>query len=178
MANYVLCDRGFVQTSTVVVNRNLAARVRYRDGHPFGQDTDFAIRLFNAGANFIMLEKPGAVWLDEADGKRVSSKSSATVRTNWLDTMQDQIPRKAYLGDMGWFVAKALAREGKRGTALRHYATAVLSGCYPPKVAAAIFLQVALSDATYRRTADTYVKLKQMVRAGRNSSKISGEAAK
>lgn len=173
MAEYVLCDRGFVQTSTVVVERSLAASVRYLDGHPFGQDTDFAIRLFNAGAKFVMLEEPGAVWLDEADVKRVSSRSSATVRLNWLESMKEQMPRKAYLGDRGWFVAKALAREGKRALALQYYLAAVLNGCYPPKVAAAVFLQVAMPNSAYRKAADIYLKVRGISRGAQRPDSAS-----
>ena len=64
MAEYLCCERGFVQTSALVVPAALARKVRYREGMPFGQDTDFAIRLSVAGCKFVMARQPGAIWND------------------------------------------------------------------------------------------------------------------
>src|SRR5690606_33272087 len=73
MADYLLRDRGFVQTSALVVPTSVAKRIRYRDGMPFGQDTDFAIRLYDAGVRFRMLSRATVVWRDHFDPARVSS---------------------------------------------------------------------------------------------------------
>src|SRR5262249_29643317 len=73
MATYLLCDRGFVPTITVVVEAEMARRVRYNTQVRAAEDTDFAIRLFLEGNRFVMAEAPGAVWKDIADPNRTSS---------------------------------------------------------------------------------------------------------
>src|ERR1700689_1476938 len=70
MGEYLLCARGFVPTITVVVERELAKRVRYHENLRAAEDTDFAIRLALAGCRFVMAGEPGAVWKDIADPGR------------------------------------------------------------------------------------------------------------
>ena len=54
MATYLLCDRGFVPPSPSRSDRaQIAQRVRYSEHLRFGEDTDFAIRLFLAGCRFV-----------------------------------------------------------------------------------------------------------------------------
>ncbi len=67
MATYLLCDRGFVPTITLVVARETARRVRYHENLRAAEDTDFAIRLYLAGQRFVMADAPGAVWKDVPD---------------------------------------------------------------------------------------------------------------
>jgi hypothetical protein len=40
---------------------------------------------------------------------------------------------------------------------LRYYLTAVLHGCYNPRLAAIIFLQIFLPDRIYQRVADSAI---------------------
>ncbi len=56
MANYLLCDRGFMPTITIVAPREAAASVRFDEHLRAAEDTDFAIRLSLAGYRFQMLE--------------------------------------------------------------------------------------------------------------------------
>ena len=161
IAEYMLCDRGFLQTSTVVLKTSLAKKVRYAVGLPYGQDTDFALRLYAEGAAFQMLEEPGAIWLDIQDNNRVSStKSSPDIRLKWLESVRDLITKRAYLGDSGWFVAKLYARQGKFGKALSLYSKAVLNGCYKPSFAMIVGMQIFFSGSLYRKIANVYIGLK------------------
>lgn len=159
MADYLLCDRGFVQTSTVVLPTVLARKVRYLDGLPYGQDTDFAIRLAHAGAHFRMLEDPSAIWLDVKDESRISARTRPEPRQKWLNGIRPMVSERAYHGDRGWFVAKAHARQGDFGKAFLLYWNAVRRGCYTPRLAATIGLQIFLGRF-YRTLADTYVSLR------------------
>src|SRR6201996_1909393 len=52
MAEYLLCDRGFTATSTIVVPCAAAAQVRFDKHLKAAEDTDFAIRLSLAGYRF------------------------------------------------------------------------------------------------------------------------------
>jgi glycosyltransferase involved in cell wall biosynthesis len=158
MATYLLCDRGFVPTITLVVDAVAARQVRYDATLPFGQDTDFAIRLYLAGCSFVMAEEPGAVWRDAYDPNRASAGRKGARLTAWLDNLRSRIPAKAYDGARGWLIAKGLAPSNTFG-ALELYLRAVLKGCYRPKLALTIFLQIFVPDRIYRRLADGLVTL-------------------
>ncbi len=156
MADYLFCDRGFVPTITTVVPADIARKVRYNRLRP-AEDTDFAIRLFNAGCKFVMAERPGAVWRDIADPGRTSATRSSEGLGRWLEMMKPDIPARAYHGGRGWAYAK-LVSHVSRGTALRLYLTALRHHCYSPRMAVIILLQILLGDARYRRLADAAIR--------------------
>ena len=158
MATYLMCDRGFVPTITVVVERAIARRVRYDEQLPFAQDMDFALRLYLGGCKFKMAGEPGAVWRDEYNPNRTSAGRKSARLTGWLETMRPRIPVKAYYGARGWMIAKGVAQTDKF-TALKLYLNAVVRGCYRPKLAATIFLQIFFPDWLYRRVADGVIAL-------------------
>lgn len=158
---YLTCDRGFIQTSTLVIPTETARKVRYKEGLKAGQDIDFAIRLYLSGIKFHMINTPGAIWNDKADPKRISAGTHPNVRVNWLAGMKDKISRKSYLGFKGWFMAKTYAQQGQRFTAYKYYFTAALRGCYNPKLAATIFLQITLVGGSYRKLADIIIAWKK-----------------
>jgi len=153
MATYLLCDRGFVPTITLVAPRQAAAHIRYHEDLWPAQDTDFAMRLFLAGYRFHMLEAPGAVWQDAFNPDRVSASSGSDKLGQWLEQMRPLIPTRAYHGGRGWAYAKLTVSENPP-RALLLYLNAVLRGCYRPSLAMVIFLQIFLGRALYRRVAD------------------------
>ncbi len=154
MATYLLCDRGFVPTITLALARDTARRVRYGLGwRAAREDTDFAIRLFLAGCIFRMVEEPGAVWDDTYNPNRTSAGRKGANLIPWLEQMKPNIPARAYYGARGWAIAKGVAVTDPL-RALRYYLAAALRGCYPPRLAVIIFLQIFLPDRMYRRIAD------------------------
>ena len=157
MADYLLRDRGFVPTITVVVERRIAARVRYDEDLRAAEDTDFAIRLQLAGCRFAMVEEPGAVWRDLPDPNRTSAGRKGGRMVAWLEEMRPKISERAYYGCKGWAIAKFVAMTHP-ASAFRLWLTAVLRGCYRPSLAAVIFLQIFLPDRGYRRLADDAVR--------------------
>jgi glycosyltransferase involved in cell wall biosynthesis len=153
MAIYLLCDRGFVPTITLVVPRTIAARVRYDETVSYGDDKDFAIRLFLAGCNFAMADAPGAVWNDVYDPARLSAGRRGASLLPWIERMRPRLPARAYYGCRGWAIAKGVAATSKPA-AFKLFVEAVLHGAYRPAMAARIFLQIFLPDRVYRRLAD------------------------
>lgn len=153
MANYLMCDRGFVPTITLVVDREEASCVRYDETLPIAQDTDFAIRLALAGCRFVMAPEPGAVWHDIFDPGRASIGRKGVRLQEWLERLKPRIPLRAYHGARGWMIAKGVAVHSNR-EAFSLYWNALVHGCYSPKLAAVIFLQIFFPDHIYRRIAD------------------------
>jgi glycosyltransferase involved in cell wall biosynthesis len=156
MADYLMRDRGFVQTSGLVVPTEVARKVRYRLGLPFGQDTDFAIRLHLAGCRFVMSRQASVIWNDAFDPARVSSARKGHRVIDWLEEMKPFISTKAYLGYRGWHVAKGIAPKNPL-LAIYYYFQALLKGCYRPKLAVAVLLQIVLPTTLYRNVADRIV---------------------
>ncbi len=168
MATYLLCDRGFVPTITIVAPAEWARQVRYHEKLPSSEDTDFAIRLFLAGCRFLMAKAPGAVWNDQPDPERVSSGRKGAELKDWIETLRPEIPERAYYGCLGWTYAKHVATTS-RWRALQLYADALRHGAYRPSLAAIVFLQIFLPDRLYRAIADGAIA---WLRAGMRPSEL------
>ena len=153
MASYLLCDRGFVPTITIAVERDMARAIRYHEKLRAAEDTDFAIRLSLAGCRFAMIEQAGAVWKDLADPDRASAGKGRDDLGAWLEQIKPRVSARAYHGGRGWAYAKLVAQDYPlRAAGL--YLNAVLRGCYRPSLAAVVLLQIFLGRSGYRRLAD------------------------
>ena len=153
MAEYLLCDRGFTPTSTIVAPREIAGRVRFDEHLRVAEDTDFAIRLCLAGCRFQMLEAPGAVWTDMFDPGRLSASKGGGELGAWLDRLRPVISGRAWHGARGWAYAKLIVRQ-RPLAALGLYLNAVVRGCYRARLAVTIVLQIFLGPTAYRRLVD------------------------
>ncbi len=158
MSTYLLCDRGFLATSTIVVPAEMARRIRFDVNLPAAEDTDFAIRAALAGARFVMATDPGMIWRDWADPNRLSAGRRCESMKGWIDGLRPLIAEKAYYGCLGWAYAKYVAVSDRRA-ALKLYFDAVSRGCYHPSLAVIVFLQIFLRDGIYRRVADYAIAL-------------------
>ena len=154
MADYLLRDRGWVPTSTFVIEKKLAAKVRYRETLVSGDDTDFSIRLFNQGARFKMIEEPLVICSDVHDPGRVSFVRNYLEQLKWTEEIKKVVPFKAYHGYRGWHLAKMRA-ETSHAQALRLFMDALIRGAYTPKMASIVFCQIIFPKSIYRRISDT-----------------------
>ena len=153
MASYLLCDRGFTPTITMVVPREAAHRIRFDEHLRAAEDSDFAIRLSLAGYRFAMLQAPGAIWNDRRGPDRLSASKGGEELNAWLHRLKPEIPARAWHGARGWAYAKLIARRHPL-MALGLYLNALARGCYQPRLALTVFLQIFLGPTTYRRLAD------------------------
>jgi glycosyltransferase involved in cell wall biosynthesis len=159
ISDYLLCDRGFVPTSSLIVPAGIAQKVRFDEELPYGQDTDFALRLWSYGIRFSFISSPSARVTDQSTGGRVSSGRHEPARTAWLQRVRHLLTPKAYHGDRGWTVAKFHSAAGHRRKAFALYFIALIRGCYAPKMALVVFLQVMLSAKSYRKLSDHLARL-------------------
>nr|WP_234794624.1 glycosyltransferase family 2 protein [Xaviernesmea oryzae] len=158
MARYLINDRGFVQTSGLVLPIERAKRVRYRRDAGFGDDTDFAIRLQLDGCEFRMLERPTVIWVDDVGHTRLSISGPMIESFPWLEDLKDKIPKQAYLGYRGWHLAKKVASRNFFRAQLMYW-QAVFSGAFSPRLAMVVFLQIVLPDSLYRWLANRGIML-------------------
>jgi glycosyltransferase involved in cell wall biosynthesis len=158
IAEYLMCDRGFVPSITLIVPTQLAQAVQYDEALCLADDYDFAIRLFAHGGTLTMLPQPSAIWFDLPRADRLSFVHHTRQRMAWLARMRPVIGQSAYYGDLGWGVAKGFAFHGNYVQALSLFCSALFRGCYGPKMASMIFLQVFLPNNLYRRLSDQLAK--------------------
>lgn len=156
MAVYLICDRGFVQTSGLALHSQVARRVRYRADAIFGDDTDFAIRLQLAGCRFQMTATPTVIWADDVEHDRLSVGRTPIGDLPWLEDLRSQIPARAYHGYRGWHFAKSIAHQSA-WKAMILYIVAVARGAYSPRLACIVLLQILLPDARYRALTDKWL---------------------
>jgi glycosyltransferase involved in cell wall biosynthesis len=159
---YLMCDRGFIQTSSMALSRPLAEKVRYREDVRFGDDTDFAVRLSLAGARFVMTERPGTIWADSKTDQRLSHVRGNVGSLTWLRDLRPHISPRAFAAYMGWHAAKSIWPTS-RARAMRYYLEAVCRGAFGPRLAATVFMQIVLPDPVYRRLTDRWIDLSHMV---------------
>jgi hypothetical protein len=143
----------------MVVPTIVAQRIRHPEKLRAAEDTDFAIRLSLAGCAFVMAPEPGAVWRDIHKADRVSDARAgdAPEILDWIESLRGEIPERAYYGCLGWPYARHLAQSNKL-KALTAYLTALFKGCYAPRLAMIIALQILLPRGLYRLIADIGVR--------------------
>jgi glycosyltransferase involved in cell wall biosynthesis len=154
VSEYYLCSQGWVQTSTLVLPASLAKAVKYNEAFRSNNDADFTIRLVNAGGKLIMQDNPGAIYYDRHDYSRLSRLDDIEKRLIWLGRIRPIITERAYWGDMGWKIAKLYAQRGLYFKAFINYINALRRGCYKPKMAVIVFVQIIMPVKMYRRFAD------------------------
>jgi glycosyltransferase involved in cell wall biosynthesis len=146
ISEYLIRRQGWTPMSTVVVPRSIASRF-----HPyprFGQDTDFALRLFNEGLEFVMHPKASVIVIDD-EGSRVSRSPDWTRAAVWLTEVRDLMTEKAYWAYRGWHIARLAAQSGNRKVALALYRQALIRGALPPKLALKALGQIVIPRRFY-----------------------------
>lgn len=163
---YLMCDRGFIQTSSVALSRALAERVRYREDVRFGDDTDFAVRLSLAGARFLMAPRATVLWADRRTDNRLSQIRANVGNLVWLSDLKPHISNHSYAAYLGWHAAKSVWPTSRR-TALRYYFDAVRGGAFRPRLAAIVLLQIIIPDTLYRQAANRWIALANRLKGAR-----------
>lgn len=156
---YLMCTPGWIQSSTMVLNADLARKVRFDETLPSSQDTDFAIRVWNAGARVDFIEEP-LVTLDDVFAEtRVSKQSRHKPLLAWIDRMREvHVSEKAYWAYRGWQCAR-VASYSNRPLGIWLYLQSAVRGVYRPKQALVIAAQVMVPKRFYQRVATAIVSI-------------------
>lgn len=121
VGSYLFLHGGVIQSSMMMLRRDLAAEVRFEDGSTGHDDWSFALRLQQRGARFEMLEQPFTLYDDGGQRPRRSPAYTAK-RLGWLGQRRTQLGEAAY-----WAAVAATAshlRTGHRTQSLQLIATA------------------------------------------------------
>lgn len=113
VATYLFQHGGIIQSSMMMLGRDLAARVRFEDGSRGHDDWSFALRLQAAGARFAMLEQPLTIY-DDSTGRTRRSPSYSPARLMWLAQRRSQLGEAPY-----WAAVAAVASHLRRSDQVR-----------------------------------------------------------
>ncbi len=148
IGDYLFPWRGnLIQTSTLLMPRALAARVRFRDGLRLHQDIDFCLRLQKDGARFRFQAEPLARWHADGRADRMSNNPKYLLSLDWLESVHDLLPfaaRQKFAAQLAgkmppslWrrpgLVLRALYRCWKAGYVSTPYALRLLTQCVVPQ---------------------------------------------
>ena len=158
MGDYLMRFGGFTAPTTMVVPTILAHQVRFDPLLPYGQDTDFAIRLDAAGARWIMHANPTAVMDDNASPNRISLQKKYQPLLEWTDRLRPLISRKAYLAYRGLHIARIASRIDP-ALSTRLYFEALFAGAFTAKGAIRAGLQILLPPSSYRGLSTLVIRL-------------------
>ena len=95
VGDYILCDKGKMLTSTLMLNHQLAKKVRFRDKLRKHQDWDFCLRLEAEGACFSFLGKPLTVWNGDSTFEHVGRNPNYELSELWLEECRQYLSPKA-----------------------------------------------------------------------------------
>jgi glycosyltransferase involved in cell wall biosynthesis len=151
ISEYAVCRQGFVPASSVLVPIDLAKQVRWNEAIVFGNDTDFAVRLGAAGAEFVMIPQPQSIMNDDESPTRTSRSKDWRRVLGWLQDIRPAMGERAYLAYRGWHVARMAAEDGHYRAALRYYIAALAGRALSPALAMKALLQILVRRSFYAK---------------------------
>lgn len=156
---YLTTGPGWSQTSAVIVDSALAKKVLFDESLPSSQDTDFTIRCYLNGGGFHFLDVPLSIMNDVYDPLRVSKQKNVEPLIHWIDQMLEKgISKKANLAYKGWQCARIIS-ETDKVKAIRLYSQALFAGCFRPKTATRVFLQIIVPEKSYQKLMTFIIRL-------------------
>ncbi|WP_075180881.1 glycosyltransferase family 2 protein [Pantoea sp. 1.19] len=129
---YLLLGNDF-QTSTLLLDADMAKRAGFDPGLRKHQDWDFALRLEEQGAQFLYLDEP-LTYYDDADGAgRISSDGKREKSLAWLEGIKSRVPSDIWYGFYAKIIADSyLLSAGEKGKGVKIYLRLLLAGKIKP----------------------------------------------
>ena len=84
LADYLFCNGGDMQTSTLMMHRSLGMATHFRPELRKHQDWDFCLRLEANGAIFTFIEKPLTIWNNEPRSDQISRIADYQISISWI----------------------------------------------------------------------------------------------
>lgn len=149
IADYMFVRGGQIQTSSVVLHATLAKRVLFDPSLPRLQDWDFYLRLAEHGAQFVQLPEILSVYAASDDPGRVSNRRDPDFLREWINSWQDRIPQRAYLGYIANKLAPELLLCGRRRDGVHALMQGVRAGVVKPRSALIELTRAMLPAAAF-----------------------------
>jgi glycosyltransferase involved in cell wall biosynthesis len=114
IAEYLFCKQGKTLTSTLMLSRSLASRIRFRDGLRKHQDWDFCIRLEAQGAAFRFIQEPLTIWNGDPSYEHVGRSPNYHISESWFNDCKQHISSRASAAFFLDKIFPLLMKEGNR----------------------------------------------------------------
>ena len=105
-----------IPTSTFVIRRQLASRIRFQESLKIGQDIDYIIRLFGSGVSMRMIPDVLVVYDDAGGSERVSRGVHGDSLNSWLTQNRCYFSEQGYYSYRASYLSKINARRMKCAT--------------------------------------------------------------
>ena len=157
VGEYLFVKNQLIQTSTIVLSRNLAQQVRFDGTLRKGQDLDFCLRLQKAGATFRMIDEPLTVWADVTETGRTSHIGGYQQILLWLDRCGPMLTKRAKLGYRATVLPYYMGRD-QPWLVARDLWLGWVAGGVPLKIILRQALRSYLPRGSYRKLVNAFVR--------------------
>lgn len=110
VGDYLFAGEGLMQTSTLVIPRELFLRVGFDIGLKTLEDLDLCLRIEAAGGRFRMLPDPQVVWYDDRADGRLSYTVTPDHVLDWAEQARGMMTPRAHSGFLARYAAPGLIR--------------------------------------------------------------------
>ncbi len=162
VGDYLFAYDGMMQTSTLIIGRDLFLRVGFDETLRNLEDLDLCLRLESEAVAIRMLAPPLVVWHDDQRENRLSHTTTAEDVLAWTTARRDRLSPRAYSG----FLARYLVPVAVRGapmTASLILARAFWQGSISSGRALSLLLR-GMAPGFYASLRDTIISQPQDVR--------------
>lgn len=115
--DFLYVHGGFIQTSTMIIPKKLAEKVKWDEAVTFGDNDQFAIDCWKTGISFHMMPRPYTLYADIISEDALSQlpiyagqSEKYTNFFSWMATQKSQMSPKAWAGFRAGFESVGLAR--------------------------------------------------------------------
>lgn len=98
LAEYLFCHGGMMQTSTLMLSREFALAVPFRENLKKHQDWDLCLRLEEKGANFLLIKEPLVILNRDPSLNHISSTKNYHLSESWIKACHSSVTYKAWTG--------------------------------------------------------------------------------
>ena len=98
VADYLWLAGGEMLTSTLLLDRRLAAATQFKPHLTKHQDLDFVLRLEQQGAKFLFVPQQLATWSNDARRERISNRANYEFSLGWIESYRGEISARVIQG--------------------------------------------------------------------------------
>lgn len=156
VGDYLFAYDGLMQTSTLVIGRELFLRMRFDETLRNLEDLDLCLRLGVEADGIRMLPAPHVIWHDDHATNRLSHTSTAEDVLTWMSTRAGMLSERARCGFLARYLVPVMVRRSPLATT-RILAAAVSRGSISTGRALSLLLR-GIAPAFYGNLRDRFAR--------------------
>ncbi len=159
LADYLFIYKALIQTSTVMLSRQMALATPFRPGLSPHEDLDVFLRLEAAGAKYIMIDRPLSIWHNDIRSNRLTKMRDYRRSLNWIMQYKSSISPRAIKGFLVTEVASVLiANEQEKLFAQKILFDALLMRAISPRKFAGFTARIIMPESVREKIRKIFQK--------------------